>query len=101
MPAELGCIFAAKIDQVATADLVFLWLILLEIDSTCEVENRCSAIKRRILLPCYFLTLFFLDVSDAGTLLTLARALKARLGNGIWKVQRLPFLELPERRRNI
>lgn len=43
--AELGCMFAATVDQVATTDLVFLWLILLEIESTCEVENRCSLIR--------------------------------------------------------
>lgn len=47
MPAELGCMFAATIDQVATVDLVFLWLILLEIEGTCEEERRCSAIKRK------------------------------------------------------
>lgn len=46
MPAELGRMFAAAIGQVATADLVFLWLILLEIKRTCEVESRCSAIRR-------------------------------------------------------
>lgn len=47
MPAELGCMLAATIDQVARVDLVFLWLILLEIGGTCEEENRCSAIKRK------------------------------------------------------
>lgn len=53
MSAELGCVFAGTIGQVTRVDLVFLWLILLEIESTCEVENRCSAIKRRASGPGY------------------------------------------------
>lgn len=51
--AELGCMFAGTVGQVTRVDLVFLWLILLKIESTYEVENRCSAIKRRASGPLY------------------------------------------------
>lgn len=51
MSAELGCMFAGTIGQVTRVDLVFLWLMLLEIES--EVENGCSAIKGRASGPGY------------------------------------------------
>lgn len=47
MSAELGWMFASTIGQVTRVDLVFLWLMLLEVENTCEVKNGCSAVKRR------------------------------------------------------
>lgn len=40
--------FTVIIDQLATADVVFFCLMLLEVGRDCDEESRCSVVRRQV-----------------------------------------------------